>query len=76
MQAIVSALQTIYIAHRVRGEQSILTWGISYMTELQIFTISPVFQTIAGSAKSYAKPTNKYPAKKSTGPTDSDRTPP
>ncbi|KAG2091215.1 uncharacterized protein F5147DRAFT_657988 [Suillus discolor] len=27
------------------------------------------------SAKSYAKPTSKYPAKKSTGPTDSDRAP-
>jgi DNA excision repair protein ERCC-4 len=46
------------------------------MTELQIFTVSPVFQTVAGSAKSYAKPTNKYPAKKSTGLMDSDRAPP
>ncbi|KAG1814268.1 uncharacterized protein BJ212DRAFT_1482008 [Suillus subaureus] len=33
-------------------------------------------ETVAESAKSYAKPTNKYPAKKSTGPTDSDRAPP
>jgi DNA excision repair protein ERCC-4 len=33
-------------------------------------------ETVAESVKSYAKPTNKYPAKKSTGPTDSDRAPP
>ncbi|KAG1908919.1 uncharacterized protein F5891DRAFT_1098557 [Suillus fuscotomentosus] len=33
-------------------------------------------ETVAESAKSYAKPTSKYPAKKSTGPTDSDRAPP
>ncbi|KAG1832860.1 hypothetical protein DFJ58DRAFT_822843 [Suillus subalutaceus] len=33
-------------------------------------------ETTAESAKSYAKPTDKYPAKKSTGPTDSDRAPP
>ncbi|KAG2060732.1 hypothetical protein BDR06DRAFT_979463 [Suillus hirtellus] len=33
-------------------------------------------ETAAESAKSYAKPTSKYPAKKSTGPTDSDRAPP
>ncbi|KAG1844373.1 hypothetical protein F4604DRAFT_1821532 [Suillus subluteus] len=33
-------------------------------------------ETAAESAKSYAKPTDKYPAKKSTGPTDSDRAPP
>ncbi|KAG1731335.1 uncharacterized protein EDB91DRAFT_1154579 [Suillus paluster] len=33
-------------------------------------------ETVAESAKSYAKPTGKYPAKKSTGPTDTDRAPP
>ncbi|KAG0694267.1 hypothetical protein DFH29DRAFT_330248 [Suillus ampliporus] len=33
-------------------------------------------ETVAESTKSYAKPTGKYPAKKSTGPTDSDRAPP
>ncbi|KAG1775146.1 hypothetical protein EV702DRAFT_973779 [Suillus placidus] len=33
-------------------------------------------ETVAESAKSYIKPTNKYPTKKSTGPTDSDRAPP
>ncbi|KAG2342616.1 hypothetical protein BDR05DRAFT_1060084 [Suillus weaverae] len=33
-------------------------------------------ETVAESAKSYIKPTNKYPPKKSTGPTDSDRAPP
>ncbi|KIK34919.1 hypothetical protein CY34DRAFT_17380 [Suillus luteus UH-Slu-Lm8-n1] len=33
-------------------------------------------ETVAKSAKLYAKPTNKYSAKKSTGPTDSDRAPP
>ncbi|OAX33888.1 hypothetical protein K503DRAFT_725243 [Rhizopogon vinicolor AM-OR11-026] len=33
-------------------------------------------ETVAESAKSYAKPTGKYPAKKSTGPTESDRASP
>lgn len=33
-------------------------------------------ETVAESAKLYAKPTSKYPTKKSTGPTDSDRAPP
>ncbi|OJA12366.1 hypothetical protein AZE42_04345 [Rhizopogon vesiculosus] len=33
-------------------------------------------ETVAESAKSYAKPTGKYPVKKSTGPTESDRAPP
>jgi DNA excision repair protein ERCC-4 len=46
------------------------------MTDLQISSVSPLFQIVAESAKSYAKPTSKYPAKKSTGPTDSDRAPP
>lgn len=33
-------------------------------------------ETVAESTKLYAKPIGKYPAKKSTGPTDSDRAPP